>query len=85
MHATIEDHKIISEVAVRLGGRAGRSDDVSKVMNMVECSGSEHKLMTACEIAVAFIRYAQDLRDDKESLHFQLRENVRSSDHDSRW
>lgn len=60
--ATDWDHRIINGVSVALKGRIGEDNDIIRLQQQIEGGGSEDKLKTACEIAVAFIRYAQDLK-----------------------
>lgn len=56
------DHRIIDGVSVALKGYIGEDDDVARLRQQIEGGESKDKLNTACEIAVAFIRYAQDLK-----------------------
>ncbi len=59
------DHKIIDGVSIALDGRIGFADDVERLRSQIEGGSSQDKLKTACEIAVAFIRYAQDLKEER--------------------
>ena len=61
--ATDWDHKIIDAVSIALEGRIGQSDDISRLQAQIINGPSEDKLKTACEIAVAFIRWSQDLKN----------------------
>lgn len=60
--ATDWDHEIINAVSIGLEGQIGGKDDVKKLRAQIEGGSSKDKLETACEIAVAFIRWAQDLK-----------------------
>lgn len=61
--ATDRDHRIIDSTSVALEGRIGSEDDVHRLVNQIKCGGgTKDKLETACEIAIAFIRWAQDLK-----------------------
>lgn len=60
--ATDSDHRIIDAVSVALRGQIGSDDDVARLRQQIEGGESTDKLETACEIAVAFIRWAQDLK-----------------------
>lgn len=66
------DHRIIDAVSVALQGKIGSQDDVDRLMVQVTQGGGENKLKVACEIAVAFIRWSQDLKEQRESLKEQL-------------
>jgi hypothetical protein len=57
--ATDHDHRIIDAVSYALGGSIGRADDVERLMGELK---SDDHAKTACEIAVAFIRWSQDLK-----------------------
>lgn len=59
------DHRIIDATSIALDGKIGRDDDVDRLREKIEQGEGEDKLKTACEIAVAFIRWAQDLKQDK--------------------
>jgi hypothetical protein len=60
------DHRIITAVSIALGGEIGRSDDLIRLRRQVEDGDSEDKLKTACEIAIAFIRWSQDLKRERD-------------------
>ena len=60
--ATDQDHRIIDVASIALNGLIGRDDDVARLRHQIENDNSQDKLRTACEIAVAFIRWAQDLK-----------------------
>lgn len=53
------DHRIIDAVSIALKGQIGLPDDVDRLLAEVL---PENKERTLAEIAVAFIRYAQDLK-----------------------
>lgn len=63
--ATDQDHRIIDGVSYALKGQIGRDDDVKRLREQIEGGSSDDKMRTACEIAVAFIRWAQDLKDER--------------------
>ena len=56
------DHRIIDSASYALEGKIGQPDDVDRLYKQIEGGESDDKLKTACEIAVAFIRWAQDLK-----------------------
>ena len=56
-YMTDEDERIITAVSVALEGKIGLDDDVDRLQGF-----AVDELHTACEIAVAFIRFAQDLK-----------------------
>ena len=60
--ATDNDHRIIDATSIALKGLIGRDDDVARLRQQIELGSSDDKLRTACEIAVAFIRWSQDLK-----------------------
>jgi len=60
---TAEDKRIIDAVSIALKGRIGDTDDVLRLYEQVSKGSSENKLYTACEIAIAFIRFAQDMKE----------------------
>jgi hypothetical protein len=62
MAATDNDHRIIDATSIALNGKIGQDDDVSRLRQQIELGSSDDKLRVACEIAVAFIRWAQDLK-----------------------
>lgn len=64
--ATDWDHRIITGVSVALDGKIGQQDDVERLRTQIEGGPSEDKLKVACEIAVAFIRWAQDLKQQRD-------------------
>lgn len=64
--ATYEDHCIINGVSFALNGKIGQDDDVARLREQIELGSSDDKLRTACEIAVAFIRWAQDLKSQRD-------------------
>lgn len=61
--ATDRDRKIIDAVSIALNGSVGGDDDIERLRSQVEGGQSADKLHVACEIAVAFIRWAQDLKE----------------------
>lgn len=61
--ATDWDHRIIDATSIALGGVVGGSDDVARLMREIQVGPNPDKLKVACEIAVAFIRWSQDLKD----------------------
>lgn len=61
--ASDRDHRIIDAVSIALDGKIGQDDDVQRLKEQVEGGDSDDKLKVACEIAVAFIRWAQDLKN----------------------
>lgn len=69
MKTTDKDHRIIDATSIALDGKIGESDDVTRLKNQIHQSDSEDKLSTACEIAVAFIRWAQDLKEQNGHSH----------------
>lgn len=61
--ATDWDHRIIDGVSIALSGKIGSDDDVARLRKQIEEGESTDKLETACKISVAFIRWAQDLKE----------------------
>jgi hypothetical protein len=57
--ATDSDHRIIDAISVALKGEIGREDDVERLLGKVE---SENRQQCLAQIAVAFIRWSQDLK-----------------------
>ena len=64
MKTTDKDHRIMIATSVALGGIIGEPDDVERLQKII-LENSEHPLQTAVEVAVAFIRYAQDLKTNE--------------------
>ena len=62
MTATDHDHRIIDATSIALQGKIGYNNDVERLRKQIELGNSDDKLHTACEIAIAFIRWAQDLK-----------------------
>lgn len=60
------DHRIITAVSIALGGEIGRADDLNRLRRQIEDGSCEDKLKTACEIAIAFIRWSQDLKRERD-------------------
>ena len=65
--ATDRDHRIIDGVSIALKGQFGGEDEGKRPREQIEGGSSEDKLNTACEIAVAFIRWAQDLKEQRDA------------------
>jgi hypothetical protein len=57
------DNRIIDSVSIGLV-EVGLDDDVTRLQLLIEQGESKDKLRTACEIAIAWIRFAQDLKND---------------------
>ncbi len=64
VNATEHDQKIIDAVSVAMGGQIGREDDAERLVEQVVNGEGGNPVLTACEIAVAFIRFAQDLKTE---------------------
>jgi hypothetical protein len=64
--ATSWDHRIMDGVSVSLNGQIGLKDDVARLKEQIEKGPSQDKLDAACQIAVAFIRWAQDLKAERD-------------------
>lgn len=62
--ATDWDHQIIDSVSISLDGEIGRDDDVARLRAELNPKDGDHTRV-ACENAVAFIRWAQDLKASK--------------------
>ncbi len=60
--ATTWDHRIIDAVSFALGGRIGDTDDIERLKSQITNGSFKDHLHTACEIAVAFIRWSKDLK-----------------------
>jgi hypothetical protein len=61
------DHRIITGVSVALEGKIGQEDDIERLKSQIEGGPSQDKLQVACEIAVAFIRWSQDLKRQRDA------------------
>lgn len=57
------DRRIIDAVSFALV-EVGKDDDIKRLREQIENGQSEDKLNTACEIAIAWIRFAQDLKEE---------------------
>ncbi len=57
------DCRIIDAVSVALI-EVGKDDDIQRLRQQIEAGPSDDKLQTACEIAIAWIRFAQDLKEE---------------------
>ena len=62
------DNRIIDGVSHALGGVIGQVDDRDRLRKEIEDGPAEDKLKVAVDIAVAFIRFAQDLKGNAEIL-----------------
>lgn len=60
---TDKDRRIIDAVAVGLI-EVGKDDDIERLRKLIEGGESSDHLHTACEIAIAWIRFAQDLKEE---------------------
>ncbi len=65
--ATDWDHRIIDSVSYALHGNIGTSDDVERLRAVITPKDGD-TTRVACEIAVAFIRWAQDLKAELDEL-----------------
>lgn len=65
--ATDWDKKIIDAVSLALDGEVGGADDIDRLRKQIENGPLDDNLHTACEIAVAFIRWSQDLKNENEN------------------
>ena len=63
------DHRIIDGVSIAMDGRIGLSTDHKRLREQIEQGPSNDKLKVAVEIAVAFMRYAQDLKSNARQTH----------------
>lgn len=63
---TDSDRKIINSVGMGLI-EVGKDDDVLRLKTLIENGESQDKLKTACEISIAWIRFAQDLKYELET------------------
>lgn len=61
------DIKVIDATSAALI-EVGKDDDIQRLREQIEKGPSEDKLHTACEIAIAWIRFAQDLKEELRSL-----------------
>jgi hypothetical protein len=60
------DHRIIDTVSHSLGGEIGRADDTDRLLASVKAKESARREQTLAEIAVAFIRWSQDLKQERK-------------------
>jgi hypothetical protein len=60
------DHRIVTAVSYALGGMIGQTDDVDRLTQQIVRGDSTDKMRTAVGIAVAFIRWSQDLKRKRE-------------------
>lgn len=63
---TDKDRRVIDAVAVGLI-EVGKEDDIQRLRTLIEGGESADHLQTACEIAIAWIRFAQDLKEERRS------------------
>ncbi len=70
--ATEWDHRIITGVSVALDGKIGQQDDIERLRSQIENGPSQDKIKVACEIAIAFIRWAQDLKRQRDAARAKL-------------
>lgn len=75
------DHRVIDAVSVGLGGQCGQDDDKARLLELIEKGNEtvEPDIGVACDIAVAFMRWAQDLKSERNQLREKnrnLRERV---------
>lgn len=66
---TDNDHRIIDAVAIGLV-EVGKDDDIQRLRGLIEGGESEDHIGTACEIAIAWIRFAQDLKEELRAKRF---------------
>ena len=66
--ATEQDHNIIVATSLALDGKIGRDDDTQRLRHAVETGVCDDKMKTLAEIAVAYIRWAQDLKRQRDRL-----------------
>lgn len=66
------DHRIIDATSIALGGKVGREDDLNRLRRKIEDGEGSDNLKTACEIAMAFIRWSQDLKEERDKYRKQL-------------
>jgi len=59
---TDKDSMRINATSDALGGKIGQDDDVQRLVDEIENGTGENKVEVACEVSVAFIRFAQDLK-----------------------
>jgi len=62
---TDHDIRVIDACSVALV-EVGKDDDIERLREQIESGHSGDNLQTACEIAIAWIRFAQDLKNDLE-------------------
>lgn len=72
--ATPWDHQIIDAVSAALGARVESEDSKTILRAEIESGNSGDKMSTAVEIAVAFARYAQDLKAENKLLATEVEE-----------
>ncbi len=75
--ATEWDHRIIDGISYALKGQIGQDDDVERLLAQVREGPAQDKERTLAEIAIAFIRWSQDLKDEKHKVLNQLRKAER--------
>ena len=61
MKVRSQDRRIMDTTSVALSGVIGQDDDVERLQKA--CSKSRDPFRTACEVAIAFIRRNQDLKE----------------------
>jgi len=57
------DDLVIDAVSIGLV-EVGLEDDVQRLRELIESGSSDDKMHTACEVAIAWIRFAQDLKHE---------------------
>jgi len=65
-YASDWDHRIIDATSISLGD-VGREDDLNRLRRAIEDGEGNDKLKTACEVAMAFIRWSQDLKQERDT------------------
>ena len=73
---TDQDHRVVDSTSIALDGKIGQEDDVERLMAVVENSITLDTLQSMAFIAVAHIRFVQDLKGQRDSLKRQVADGV---------
>mgnify|MGYP003475976486 FL=1 len=63
---TTDSDKIMIDFISNSLKEVGKDDDVARLRTLIENSQSQDKLKLSCEFTIAWIRQAQDLRNELE-------------------
>jgi hypothetical protein len=67
MKATEWDHRVIDSASLALHGRIGFPDDIDRLIASVRPTDPQERERVLAEVAIAFIRWSQDLKSTRNS------------------